>query len=649
MRRKPAANGHAPARARMPSQYLVVGVTLVVGAAALILQAARLQPVPLLLVSGYVLVIALLRGWDMVRDFARRRGGVDVLAVAAIFSTVAVGEYWASLVIVLMLSGGGALEEYAQRHAKAELTSLLARSPQVAHRIDGGTTADVPAEDVEAGNVLLVKPGEMVPVDGVLLSPVATLDESSITGESLPVEHALGDALFSGSVNGEHAVTVRATSTAADSLYQQIIELVRAASESRAPFVRLADRVALPFTLAAFALAGVAWLLSGTPTRFAEVLVVATPCPLLLAAPVAFIAGMSRAARNGIIIRNGSALEMLGRVRTAAFDKTGTLTHGRPVLSDIRCAPDRTPAEVLSLAATAEQYSLHVAAQAIVRAAEQQHCSPEPATNVREVTSQGVVAHRNGTRIVAGRRTFVEQEGGPFDADGPGGGEMAVYLAADGRYAGTLVLRDAARAEARATLDALRSLGVARFLMLTGDGTAAAQQVASELGIDEVRAECLPKDKVDAVSSAQPRPVMMVGDGVNDAPVLAAADIGVAMGAKGATAASESADVVVLVDDLARTATAVSIGKDTMRTAMQSIWLGMGLSALLMVIAAFGYLPAILGAGFQEVVDLLTILNALRALRDRPLPGRAAASVTKAPSPAGPADGTLGRTRAGRT
>jgi heavy metal translocating P-type ATPase len=566
--------------------------------------------------SVFALLIAAIQLRDMVRDLMRGRWGIDILAIMAIIATVVVGEYWASLVIVLMLSGGEALEDYAAGRAKRELTALLARAPQQAHRYEGSTdqVQDVAISQVEVGDTLLVKPSEIVPVDGTLLSDEATLDESSLTGESIPVERRTDEQLLSGSLNGERAFTMRATARSVDSQYQRIVALVAEASESRAPVVRLADRYAVPFTAVSLLIAGVAWLLSGDPVRFAEVLVVATPCPLLIAAPVAFMGGMSRAARGGVIVKNGGTLEQLAGARTIAFDKTGTLTHGEPAVSAVHPVAGISRDELFAVVASAEQYSSHVLARSLIASAREAGVRLTAADDAREIATNGVTATIGGRRVVVGKGSFVaEHATGVVDAR-LADGQLAVYVAIDGAFAGTIILSDRIRSNAAATLATLATLGIHRTLMLTGDAVATAEHVAAQLGIDDVRADLLPADKVMAIQGISVRPVIMVGDGVNDAPVLAAADVGIAMGAKGSTAASESADVVIMLDDLSRVAHAVSVARRTMHVAIQSIWLGIGLSIGLMLLGAIGLLPAIVGAALQEVVDLATILNALRAL-----------------------------------
>lgn len=603
---------------RLVRAYPVVAVTVAVGLAGLALALAGAGTAVRWLFSAYALGIAAWQAAGMVRSLLQRRFGLDILAITAIVATVAVGEYVAAWVVVLMLTGGEALEAYAGRRAKRELDALLTRAPRRARRISDGRLVDVPVAEVRPGDVLLVRPNEVLPVDATLRAGEVAIDESSLTGESLPVTKRAGDTLLSGSVNGPTAIEVVATATAADSQYQQIVALVAEASASRAPIVRLADRYAVPFTVFSLALAAVAWWLSGEPVRFAEVLVLATPCPLLIAAPVAFVGGMSRAARAGVIVKGGGVLERLASARTVVFDKTGTLTHGAPVLAEIRPEPGFSADELLSAVASAEQYSSHVLAAALIAGARERGLPLREAESAREEATNGVRATIAGRDVVVGKFSFVAGVAPDAVRTRVGPGQLAVYVAIDGRYAGALLAADRVRENAKWTLERLRALGVHRTLLLTGDARETADHVAHELGITEVRAECLPADKVAAVRAVPDRPVVMVGDGVNDAPVLAAADVGIAMGAKGATAASESADVVIMVDDLARTVRVVEIGRDTVRIALQSIWLGIAVSVGLMVVAAVsGAIPATAGALLQELVDLATILAALRAIRGR--------------------------------
>lgn len=604
-------------------RYPIVAITVLVGVIGLGIAVTGNGTIAQWVISAFALIVAAMQAWSMLRQLARGQFGLDVLAVIAIVSTVIVGEYWASLIIVLMISGGEALEDYAAGRAERDLRSLLDRAPVLAHRYTAtGGVEDVPVDDVVVGDRLLLRPSEIVPVDATLESPETTLDESSLTGESLPVDKVRGDQLWSGSVNGSDAVDIRATAFASASQYQLIVKLVAEASASKAPMIRLADRYSIPFTIIALVIGAIAWAISGDPVRFAEVLVVATPCPLLLAAPIAFMAGMSRSSKSGVVVKDASALEQLAAARTVAFDKTGTLTNGVPEVVALHpergFGPGFGPDELLGLVASAEQYSSHVLAAALRQAATDRGIPLRDASRAGEVATNGVEAMIDGREVIVGKPSFVADRATGVERRQLASGEAAVYVAVDGRFAGTVVLRDELREEAPATMERLRHSGIRHVILITGDVEQTARPIAERLGIDDVHAECLPQDKVELVRSASPRPVIMVGDGVNDAPVLAVADVGIALGARGSTAASESADVVILVDDVSRVADAVEIGRRTVHIALQSIGLGVAISVALMLTAAFGWLPAIVGAALQEVVDLITILNALRAL----LPGR---------------------------
>jgi len=601
-------------------QYPVITATLAVGIAGLLLLVAGQPTLSYWLVGGYALAIAAWQAWSMIRDLLSGNFGLDVLAVTAITATVLVGDHWAALIVVLMLTGGEALEDYANARAHREVSALLERAPRFAHRVsEDGSFVEIPISEVAVGDLVLVRPGEVVPVDGVLEGEAAAFDESSITGEPLPVEHLHGDQVLSGSVSQQKAALVRASLSAKESQYQQIIDLVQAAAESKSPIVRLADRYAVPFTLVSLVIAGVAWYLSGDPVRFAEVLVVATPCPLLIAAPVAFLAGMSRSAANGVIVKSGGVMETLSRVRTVALDKTGTLTHGHPVVDLIEPADGTSADDLLATAAAAETFSAHVLAKTIVSAAHEAGLSVPAATGVEEATAAGMIATIGGLRTAVGNAGHVTRVTGhqPPEAPVPPG-HIAIYLGNEDGYLGRILLSDQIRNNAPATLQALHGLGVRSVAMLTGDAVVTARHIAEQIGIDDVRAGLLPADKVAQVASLPQGPVAMVGDGVNDAPVLAAADVGIAMGAKGATAASESADVVIMLDDLSRVATSIAIAQRTVRIALQSIWLGIIISVVLMLVAVSGVLPAIAGAALQELVDLAAILSALRAVRPGP-------------------------------
>lgn len=592
-------------------KYPELAATLVVGIIALLGTIAGVPGIKYL-VSAFALVMAAILAWDMVKEIMGGAWGVDLLAITAIVSTVVVGEYWAALIVCLMLSGGESLEDYAAMRARRQLSGLLDSAPTIAHLVNpDGSLVDVPIEDVQVGQRVLVRPGEVIPVDGRLESEHAVTEESSLTGESLPVEHHYGDEILSGGVNGSAALELTATALASDSQYQQIIKLVEEAQASQAPVVRLADRVAVPFTLIAFLIAGFAWWYSGDPVRLAQVLVVATPCPLLLAAPVAFLAGMNRGAQEGIIVKDAGTLERLSRVRTVALDKTGTLTFGNPAVVGQTEGVDE---QVLGWAAAVEMQSSHPLGVAVVEAARQRGLNLARASAVEEQTGHGVSGQVDGHLVEVGNERLVA----PAISLPPlQPGHIRAHIGIDGNWRGALELSDQVRPDAAQTIAALKRLGVEDVVMVTGDSGATARAVASEVGIDRVHASLLPAGKVEVVKSVKD-PVAAVGDGVNDAPVLAAADVGIAMGARGSSAASESADVVIMRDDVYLAARALSIGHRTMAVALQAIGIGVSLSLVLMLIGATGVMPAIVGAFMQEIVDLACILWALLAAR----PGR---------------------------
>lgn len=630
--------------------YPLVAATLVVGAIGLVMLLTPAAGIAPWVVGAYALGIAAWEAVGMVRQLLRGHAGLDILAVTAITAAVLVGEPWAALVVVLMLTGGAALEDYAEGRSKRELTALLARAPERATRIlPSGDTETVGVHEVAVGDELLVRSGELVPVDAVITDHAASFDESSLTGESLPVERAVGEKVLSGAVAGSTAVRMRAVALAKDSEYQQIVRLVEQAAGSKAGVVRLADRYAVPFTLLALVIAGIAWAISGDPVRFAEVLVVATPCPLLIAAPVAFLGGMSRSARFGLIVKGGGTLEQLSRVRAVAFDKTGTLTSGRPDLERIEPAPGFTADEVLQLAASAEVYSSHVLAEGVIAAAKQQGLTLLGVDRAEEIATQGVLAAVIPAEVPAGsapaavarevrvgKPAWVAEDAPDLVRATLQAGELGIYVSAGGRFAGTIIMRDRLRPETADTVQELRDLGIERMIMITGDVEATARVVATRLGIEDVHAECKPGDKVRIITEEPVRPLIMVGDGLNDAPVLAASDVGFAMGARGSTAASESADVVNRFDTIEGVARAVRIGRDTVRIALQSIWLGIIISIGLMLVAAFGFLPALAGAWMQEVVDLVAILGALRAVGPR-----SERRATRRPAPPTPAPASV--------
>lgn len=648
------------------------------------------------LVIALVLIIVIDTVRGMIDDLRHGQVGVDVLAVVAILSTVAVAEYWASWAVTLMITSGEAIEEYAQAKAERSLTALMEAAPQTAHVVnlpgvgrgfaaDKGDSSDgfrrvgsapaaaaahrfdtVPVEQVQLGDVLMVLPGETVPVDGELLSGTATLDLSNINGEPVPREVFAGARVMSGAVNGSTALTMRATQVAADSQYQRILELVASAQESRPAVVKTADRLAVPFTVLSLMIAGIAWAMSGVPTRFAQVLVLATPCPLLIAAPVAYIAGTGRLAAAGVLIKAQDVLENLGRVTQVFFDKTGTLTVKQPQVVRVEMLPGAATRlnedHVLMMAGAVESYSVHILSKGIAKAGAEalarlrqrfedgQRLCPEPEAswpghgreypvvkNINEDAGKGVSGEVNGHAVRVGRLSFAAAGEDGFLAVGEAvpsrseddlrtrfgllqPDEMASYVSVDGQLIARIVLRDVPRANAKAVLAKLHELGVTELAMLTGDKRASANIIASEVGIDEVHAELFPEDKVAAVRAATgagKTVTMMVGDGVNDAPVLAVADIGVAMTDGTSTAASESAQVVIMNDNIAAVPRAIAIARRTKRVMLQAVIAGLVLATIGMIAAAFDLIPVVVGAFLQEAIDVVSILWALTALIDR--------------------------------
>ncbi|MEU8180968.1 heavy metal translocating P-type ATPase [Micromonospora sp. NPDC049047] len=565
-----------------------------------------------------VTVVALLpAAWSMLRSLWRRQFGVDVIAVLALAGALAVGEYLAGAVIAVMLATGRSLEEYAQRRATRDLRALLARAPRTARRRGAdGAIEVVPLDRVEAADQLLVGPGDVVPVDGTV-DEAATLDESVVTGESQLVQRAAGETVASGVVNAGAAFGMRATRNAAQSTYAGIVRLAEEATAHKAPMVRLADRYAAAFVPFTLVLAGLAWLLSGDVVRAVAVLVVATPCPLLLATPIAIVSGLSRVARRGVLVRDGGSLELLGRARTLLVDKTGTLTAGRPRAAETVVAPGGDRNEVLRLAASVEQLSPHVLAAALVAQARERGLALAEPTDVTEEPGRGVSGRVDGRLVNVGQFTGELPEwANRARARTELAGWSAVWVSAEDEVFGAILLEDPVRPDARRTVRRLRAAGLRRIVLVTGDRPATAAQVAATVGVDDTLARCTPQEKVDRVRAEADRAVtVMVGDGVNDAPALAQAHVGVAMGATGASASADMADAVLTVDRLDRLADAVEIARYARRIAVQSAAVGMGLAVLAMLAAAAGRLPPVVGAFLQEGIDVLVILNALRALR----------------------------------
>ncbi len=588
--------------------------------------------------------------WSVARSLRHGDIGVDIIALLAMAGALALGEYLAGAVIGLMLAGGNALEAFASGRARRELTALVERAPRTAHRRTQGGWEEIPVEAVEVGDILLVRAGEVLPADGVVADELAVIDESSLTGEPLPATYPRGHAIRSGTANAGDAFELRAVRRVDDSAYAALVRLVRGAEGRRAPFARMADRYAgffLPLTLV---IAGGAWAVSGDAVRALAVLVVATPCPLILAAPIAFVAGLSRAAHVGVIVKGGVAIERLGDARTVLLDKTGTLTLGIPAVERVIALDAIGRKELLYLAASLDQLSSHVLAAAIVRQAGQETFALARPERAREAPGQGIEGVVDGRRVVVGSAAWLAEHGIhagdsralPASADG----NAMVLVGVDERLAGVLVMGDHVRPDAHELVRRLRAAGVSHVAMLSGDSKEVAQAVGRQLDLDRVYAEQSPQDKLEVVLRMQgkPRcsPVVMVGDGINDAPALAAADVGIAMSSAGATVSSETADVVITVDRIDRVADAIMIGRRTVRIARQSVVSGIGLSMCGMALAAAGWLAPVTGAIFQEAIDVAVILNALRALSGDPESAKATSHqiVEQAEAPAH-ADGPM--------
>jgi heavy metal translocating P-type ATPase len=599
----------------------LLAVALAGLSAGLFLRYAGTGPRPELLWTAATLPVVAMLAVSIVRDLLIGRVGVDAIALISMSAALLLGQSLAGVVVAVMYAGGTVLEDFARGRAERELTLLTDRSPRTANRKRGGVLETVPVEQVGVGDLLLVRAGELVPVDGRLADPEASLDESAVTGEPLPERRHMGEMLRSGTVNAGEAFLMEASAAAAESTYTAIVRMVAAAHTAKAPFIRVADRFALFMLPLTLIVAGAAWQISADPIRALAVLVVATPCPLILAAPVAFIGGVSRSARAGVLMKGSAAVESLAAVRTAIFDKTGTLTHGGAELLDVDLAPGRSDHEVLRLMASLEQASHHVLAGAAIEAARRAGLALANPDRVREHRGAGIEGYVEGTAVSAGSRAIVlGDQPLPLWAERSESSYrhqpvLRVFVALDGSLAGILTFGDALRADAAEAIGELRSAGMKRIVMLTGDDAEAARRVASALDIDHVVAHATPADKVATVEEEKRRAAtMMIGDGINDAPALATATVGVAMGSRGATASSEAADIVILTDRLRLVAEAVRTAHRTRRIALESIVIGLSLSGVAMVAAAFGLLQPVAGALLQEAIDIAVILNALRAL-----------------------------------
>ena len=566
---------------------------------------------------------------SMIHDLLSGRVGVDSVAFVSMSGALALGQNLAGIVVAIMYAGGNLLEDIAVARAEHDLRSLIDRAPRIAHRRTASTIEDVPIERVTVGDNVLVRAGEVVPVDGVITSQMAVIDEAALTGEPIPVSRRAGELARSGSVNAGDSFEVCASAVASESTYAGIVRMVSAAQTAKSPFIRMADRYSLLLLPITLAVAAAAWYFSNDPVRGLAVLVAATPCPLILAVPVAFIAGVAQAAKRGILIKGGGPLEALARTHTVMFDKTGTLTVGGARLVAIEIAPEQNADEILRVAGSLEQASHHVVAAAIVEAAAKKGLKLTVPFKVRETMGSGLEGVVDGQSVRVGSHQLVYGSRKPEAwaaralRRAAWRSALSVFVAVDGHTIGAILLADELRRETPRAVQSLRTAGVSRIVMVTGDRADAAETIGAALDLDAVLAEREPADKVDAVSTEQRQnPTLMVGDGINDAPALAAANVGIAMGARGASASSEAADVVILVDRLDRVSDAVSIARRTRAIALQSLLSGMALSGLAMCFAAMGLLPPIAGALTQEGIDIAVILNALRALTPGHRPGQ---------------------------
>ena len=559
-------------------------------------------------IVGIMMAISLLA--EIASDFKSGRYGVDILAVIAVVSTILIGDIWAEWMILVMMTGGQTLEDYATGQADKELRSLLSNSPTIANKIVNNELVSVDVEQLKIGDHVLIKPGEQVPVDGKVVSGESSFDQSSLTGESVPVTKKAGDELMSGSINGSVAVEMAVTKKASDSEYQTIVSLVESSQAKPAKFVKMADRYAVPFTIISLVIGIAAWIHSGNPVNFAEVMVVASPCPLLIAAPVALVSGMSSMSKHHIIVKSGPTLEKLATAKTFAFDKTGTLTENQLVIDEIVPASDSSysPATLQSYATSVEQQSNHIIANSLVNVADKNLL--KPATNIKESTGQGISGTVEGHLVKVGKLDYVKPQEKAATVNA-----TAVYISIDDKYAGYITFKDQVRPESAETIARLKRQSGAHIMMLTGDHKDVADKIGQSVGVNDIRYGLLPAEKIAAIKNVpqEKRPVVMTGDGINDAPSLSAADVGIAMGAKGASAASESADAIIMVNDLSKINDAVAISKHTMKVANIDVLTAITIVVIIELIAFTGIIPAFWGAILQEVVDMISISLALLA------------------------------------
>ncbi len=568
----------------------------------------------LIIISGIIIAFSMLI--EMIKVLKTGNFGVDLLAIISITATIIAKNYWAALIILIMLTGGDSLEDFASKKASADLSLLLDNSPKTAHIVKKSQIKDVLADTVPIGATLLIKPGETVPIDGIIIKGESDFDESSMTGESRLIKQKIDDNIISGAVNTDRPIYIKTQKLAKDSQYQTLVNLVKNANLKPARFVRLADQYALPFTIISLIIGIAAAFIAKDPNRFVQVVVVASPCPLILAAPVAIVSGMSRITRHGIILKSGTSLEKLAKAKAAYFDKTGTLTKGKLNVTQIVSTAHLSKSKLLNYFYNLEINSNHIMGKAIVAAAKSQNSTQQMGfENIKEITGQGIEANKDDQLYRIGKLEFVTNSQSEQIKYHQLTDTSQVFLAIDNQVQGYILLQDQLRPEAPQTIQDLKKIGINHLAMITGDQPATAQKIAQEVGLTNVFSQCRPQDKITLIKDApsEQRPLIMVGDGVNDAPAIAAADVGIAMGNSSASAASQTADVVIVKNDLHTLLNAINISRYTMKIARQSVLIGIIICTILELICATGIIPVIAGALLQELIDTTSILWALRA------------------------------------
>ncbi|MDH2899393.1 MAG: heavy metal translocating P-type ATPase [archaeon] len=622
---KPSKKSSVVSLAKLVKKYPIPFLGIIGLTIGAILQLGFLQPsiarwiwYATLIVGGAPIV------WNTLRGMLRKQFAADVVAMLAIIAAVLMDQAFAGVVVVLMQSGGEAIEDYGLRRASSSLDTLLARAPKIARRLRQGGIEEIAVSQVNVGDLLVVRPGDLLPVDGTIISGSSEIDESALTGEPLPKSKSVGDKVLSGSINTNLAFQMRADKQSSESQYSKIVELVRKAQEEKPPIQRLADHYAVYFTPITLAVSAIGFLITLNPVTILAVLVVATPCPLILATPIAVISGINRAAKRGIIVKGGAAIEQIGRARAVAFDKTGTITYGSPFVEEIIPINNVPSDEILYKAACIGQLSSHVVSRAVASKAIQKFAKLEVPTNFKETPGAGVEGDLGSEHIAIGSKRFLENLIGKeivgqtlekMIDETRSHTKLLTFVAINSKPVGAIVFNDQIRAGVPSMIQKLHDLGIEETIMLTGDNAENGNAVGRAAGIQNVEANLLPGQKVDILNKLKQRydPLVMVGDGINDAPALATATVGIAMGARGAGISAEAADMVLLVDDVTAVSDAVLIGQKMLKVAKQGIFIGLGSSLVLMGIAAFGFIPPAIGAMLQEVIDASVILNALRA------------------------------------